>query len=171
MSESTIRSSGSRFLENLAYLVPTYEGYRDPARRRDEDAKLRSRLIDGLLEVRGALVDFLDIHSSRWIPSWVEGIERRILRLETLSDTIRYAPYGFSGFFDAAEVREETIEKILEVDLLIFDDLDELERQIRGASPRILRIREYQEFLDSFDERLGRMERRLITRDKCLGDH
>lgn len=166
----SLRSSGARFLENLAYLVPSREGYRDPARRRDEDARLRSRLIDGLEATRCGLVDFLEAHAASWTPSWVEGIERRIQRIEKLAWAIRYAPYGFSGFFDATDVREETIERVLEADLLLLEELDALDTWIRSSIPASFRIRDYQTFLDSFDQRLSSLERRMIVRDKCLGD-
>ena len=36
---------GTRFLENLAYLVPSYQGYKNRDTRREEDSRLRGRIL------------------------------------------------------------------------------------------------------------------------------
>ncbi len=47
-TEST--DGGHRFLKNLAYLVPGYRGYKDKSLRREEDARLRNRVLGKLAE-------------------------------------------------------------------------------------------------------------------------
>jgi hypothetical protein len=83
---------------------------------------------------------------------------------------VRYAPYGFRGFFDAEKVREETLEKILETDLLLFQDLDETVERLRGATfpPRTKTA--FTAFLNDLDTDIERVETRLVARDKILGD-
>ena len=49
------RSSGLRFLENLAYLVPGYHGYKQPALRQEEDARLRTRVHRKLLHLPNSM--------------------------------------------------------------------------------------------------------------------
>jgi hypothetical protein len=169
MSQTEIRTTGSRFLENLAYLVPSYRGYRERGTRREEDSRLRARVLEGLGEIRGEAATLMGDLAESWSVERLSEMERRVRKLDGLADTIRYAPYGFSGFFDAAAVREESLEWILEADLLIFDDIDRLERllrdvrEARGASG-------FQGFLESLDQSTRLLEEHLVLRDKALGD-
>jgi hypothetical protein len=169
MPHLEIRSTGSRFLENLAYLVPSYNGYKERGSRREEDSRLRARVLQGMTEIRGRVANLMGNLAESWSVERVAELSKRIERLDALSDAIRYAPYGFSGFFDAAEVREESLEWILEADLLLFDDIDHLEGLLRELED----AREsagFRSLIESFDQSTRRFEEHLIQRDKALGD-
>lgn len=169
MSQTEIHATGLRFLENLAYLVPSYNGYRQRGTRREEDSRLRARVLDGLGDIRGEAANLMNDLAESWSVERLAEVDRRVRKLDDLADAIRYAPYGFSGFFDAATVREESLEWILEADLLIFDDIDRLERlfcsarETRGASG-------FQHFIESLDQSTRYLEEHLVLRDKALGD-
>ncbi len=170
MSSAEVRSTGSRFLENLAYLVPSYHGYRDRGSRREEDSRLRARVLQGLSEIRGLMADLLGNLAETWSLIFLEAVDRRMKRLDTLADAIRYAPYGFSGFFDGPDVREEVLERVLECDLLIFDDLDHLECQMQRARGLQSPAAGFEENIREIDCAISRLEHHLIQRDKTLGD-
>ncbi|MBM3317077.1 MAG: hypothetical protein FJY75_04410, partial [Candidatus Eisenbacteria bacterium] len=51
MTPAPPNPSGLRFLENLAYLVPGYQGYKERGRRREEDSRLRARVYRRLLQL------------------------------------------------------------------------------------------------------------------------
>jgi hypothetical protein len=165
-----LRSSGARFLANLAYLVPGYTGYRDRDRRREEDSRLRSLVLGRLAEIRGVLSEILTTLSDPRPTAWGDHLEQRARKLDGIADAVRYAPYGFSGFFDAGEIREDTLERVLEADLLLFDDLDALEVLLGGTLPPHAGGSALQGFLQRLDDAIDRLERHLIQRDKVLGD-
>jgi hypothetical protein len=165
-----LRSSGARFLANLAYLVPGYSGYRERDRRREEDSRLRSLVLGRLVEIRGGLTEILSALPDAKPTSWSDRLEERARKLDVIADAVRYAPYGFSGFFDATEIREDTLERILEADLLLFDDLDAIEALLGAAPPHHAGGAALQSFLTALDEAIDRLERHLIQRDKVLGD-
>ncbi len=165
-----VRPTGTRFLENLAYLVPGYRGYKDKERRREEDSRLRSLLLGRLSEIRGILVDILAGAAEDPDSVETEPLDDRVESIGFLSDTIRYAPYGFSGFFDAGEVAENSLDRILEVDLLLFEDLDAIEQivlktELIGTDQSSMDV-----FLVHLDESTSRFEHHLILRDKILGN-
>lgn len=169
MADSAGGGTGSRFLTNLAYIVPGYHAYRDPAARRDEDSQLRLILLRRLGEIRGRLNEILGELPVE-AAAIAAPLDDRIVRLDGVADAIRYAPYGFSGFFDADAIAEDALERILEADLILFEDLDAIEGAIDGAPapPRAgARLREFYQRLDEGTERL---ERHLILRDKLLGN-
>jgi hypothetical protein len=163
-------SSGTRFLENLAYLVPGYRGYKEKELRREEDARLRGRVLAKLQVLRKLIEERLTRLTERTLAAEAEQLDRRLRRVESVADAVRYAPYGFSGFFDVDQVREKTLDRLLEADLLLFQDLDEAVEHLEAA-PFPPRSRPaLTAFLDELDTDLDRIEARLVTRDKILGD-
>jgi hypothetical protein len=165
-----VRPMRSRFLENLAYLVPGYRGYKERGRRRDEDSRFRALLLHRLGEIRSTVVDLVIRLADGPHDAGVQEVEGRGRRLDSLADAIRYAPYGFSGFFDAPEIGEDTLDRILEIDLLLFEDLDAVEQILLGSIPVPTGRGKFQTFLDQLDEAIIHLEHHLIQRDKTLGD-
>ena len=161
---------GTRFLENLAYLVPGYRGYKDKELRREEDARLRGRVLAKLQVMRALLEDRLAELAADRLDGRVDLVDRRLRRLETLADTVRYAPYGFSGFFDVDKVREDTLERLLETDLLLFQDLDDAVEHLRAAPFPPPSAEAFASLLAAIDKDIEQIETRLVTRDKILGD-
>ncbi len=163
------RQSGVRFLENLAYLVPGYEGYKRRELRQEEDARLRARVYRQLLAMRTQL----DAVRERWTGDasgpHMEQLTQCQLRIQTIADAVRFAPYGFKSFFDAEPVDERLLDRLLESDLLILEDLDatlfHLEQNSGSVTtaPRTSRI-----FFRALNEMVGRLEGHLIIREKIL---
>lgn len=170
MSRSSDRPAGSRFLENLAHMVPGYQGYRDRELRRDADSRLRAHLLQRLASIREALSELITAAGVEASDGCGEVLDRRSSRLDGISDAIRYAPYGFSGFFDAIDIREDALDRILEADLLLFDDLDAIERAVDRIPIRPRQNSRFRAAIMEMDERIESFERHLITRDKLLGD-
>lgn len=170
MSQPADRPRGSRFLENLAHLVPGVQGYRARDRRRDEDSRLRAQVLQRLSVIRGSLTEMVTVSGTEPIGISADLLDRRAVRLDGIADAIRYAPYGFSGFFDATAVREEAIDRILEADLLLFDDLDAIERATDRITIHARSASQLRATIAELDRRIEDLERHLITRDKLLGD-
>ena len=99
-----------------------------------------------------------------------DNLDRRLRRIESLADAVRYAPYGFSGFFEAEKVREETLERLLETDLLLFQDLDDAVEMLRDAPVPTSARHSQQDLVFSLDNHISVIETRLVTRDKILAD-
>jgi hypothetical protein len=163
------RPSGVRFLENLAYLVPCYEGYKLPERRREEDSRLRALVYDKLLGLRQALEQIHERWTEEEASGPLEQLERRKQRLQTISEAVRYSPYASNGFLASGDVDEQQIERILEADLLILDDLDQAEEYLERCCLTVTTApRTAKSFFRAVDEDLGRLERHLIMREKIL---
>jgi hypothetical protein len=158
-----------RFFANLAYLVPGYRGYKERDLRRDEDARLRSRVLGRLNEIGRMLTSHLDVLRQLALDTAQSQLEQRLDRLDRLGHAVRFAPYGFVGFFDVAAVSEDLLERILETDLLLFQDLDETCEFARGTPFPPPTRAAFTGFFDGLDSSIERVERRLIARDKLLG--
>lgn len=162
--------AGDRFLANLAYLVPGYQGYKHRLTRPEEDARLRHRVLAHLDELHDLLATRTETLTEVSLDGAAGLLRRRLERLERLTAAVRYAPYGFAGFFDAETVSEEFLERLLELDLLLFQDLDETVEQIRGSAFPPASRTGFDRFFAGVDGGIERIERRLVARDKLLGN-
>lgn len=162
------QSDGLRFLENLAYLIPGYAGYRQRSRRREEDALLRARVVR---ELRG-LVQHLDALHDQWIiggkEAACEQAYYRRLCLEAVSESMRCAPYRARRFFEDNIVCEGAIEQLLEADLLVLEDLAEALSCIELCSAQTSAPRDLAAFFRPLDTQCDRLEGHLIMREKIL---
>ncbi|MFN8548986.1 MAG: hypothetical protein U0527_13725 [Candidatus Eisenbacteria bacterium] len=131
---------------------------------------MRSRVLAKLHEVHGLLEARMSKLTEGALDTHAEALDKRLRRMEGLADAVRYAPYGFSGFFDAESVREDTLERILETDLLLFQDMDDFSEATRGAPFPPRHRTGFTLFFEGIDQALDRIEHRLIARDKLLGD-
>jgi hypothetical protein len=168
MMHAPQRPSGIRFLENLAYLVPGYQGYRQRGLRREEDSRLRARVYRRVLQLIDEVREIEQAWQGSAAPQLLGELSARRQQLMVFSDGVRFSPAESCRFFLAEKLREPTLEQVLAADLLIFADLDELTDQLelgkRGSTaPRTLRA-----FLRVFDELLRRMEQHLIMRERAL---
>lgn len=162
------QASGLRFLENLAYLVPGYQGYKRHSTRREEDALLRARVVREIRQVM-RLLDALRQHWNAHLGELVsEQFQHRGARLEAVAETLRSAPYRAQTFFDADIVNAGTLEKILEADLLVLADLQDAAAAIEAGWSRHAPPKNMAAFFAPLDEGCTRLEGHLIMREKLL---
>lgn len=118
------RSRTAELLEKVARLIPGIRGYQDREQCRATDKAVRDKAAD---EVSGCRDRFSRVmadlsRSGGAINLRVIGdMERVIARAERLEDEIRYASYGFAGWFDASGVVLEDLERVYEHDLLLLE--------------------------------------------------
>ena len=112
--------------------IPGYKGYREKEQRRDCDRMLRHAIVTKLQE-RKSVVDRAIAESSRKFQfDNLEPLELVKRKLERVSDLVRHAPAGYSGFFDTAEIGPEQLDQIYNNDMAILQRVDELSAMIDG---------------------------------------
>ncbi|MFH1144824.1 MAG: hypothetical protein V1774_09800 [Candidatus Eisenbacteria bacterium] len=168
MRPSSQRPSGLRFLENLAYLVPGYQGYRHHELRRQEDSRMRARVcrnIDQLLREIDALSAHWNGQAAANIATGLVSVRQR---LAGHAEAVRFSPGDLWRFFEAEQVSEVTLERVLEADLLIFQDLEEVQGQLDQGRQLSSAPRTVRRFLGDLDQLLHRLEEHLILRERVL---
>jgi len=125
-----IEQSERNFLEKIADLIPGLAGYRAKESRRDTDKRLREHMagrIDALRlkieEIKAAATDAGDL-------DLLDDLGRLDARMQRTADALRYADYGYSGFFDQLKIREAELDRIYAYDTAMFEDLDLLARDV-----------------------------------------
>ena len=148
-------------LERLMNSVPGFKGYRERDLRRDADRLQRehisARLEDGkkaLNQVAAALTRGGDLDV-------INDVETARKRIDKVSNRIRYAERGYSGFFDAVKVDETILAKVYAFDLGLVDDVDGVRAAASaapGASDARAAVQDLIGRIDALDARLSERE-------------
>lgn len=103
-------------LQELMMKIPGYEGYHNREARRDADKIQRTFLADNLKKAKSKMVYLSGPLSRSPNLEHVGEIDRISKIFDKVIDRIRYADYGYAGFFDALKINEEELDKLYEFD-------------------------------------------------------
>jgi hypothetical protein len=122
--------SEKNFLERLGDAIPGISGYRAREDRRTTDKRLRDYLASRLETVLGRIeAAKLDMTNRGDLAALGEvGVVER--RLQTATETLRFASYGYSGFFDQLKVDEGRLDQLYAHDLKIVEAVEALEKTV-----------------------------------------
>jgi hypothetical protein len=124
------------WIERLADKIPGYNGYVDRERRRDIDKLHREHLADRLRAIKTPLTDVMRDLSSTGRLFEVGPIDRTIKKIDRIENRVRFASYGYGGFFDVVKIEEPQLQAIYQFDLSLVERVEDLEAKTRELKNR-----------------------------------
>src|SRR5919199_4157651 len=124
------------WLERLGDKIPGYSGYVAKERRRDVDKLHREHLADRLRATKQPLNDLMRELSSSGRLFEVGPVDRVLKKLDRVENRVRFASYGYAGFFDAVKIQEPQLDAIYRFDLSLVENVEEFERQAHELSAK-----------------------------------
>jgi hypothetical protein len=103
--------------------LPGFKGYLAKEARREADKMLRSSISRQLDQQKSRLQQLSAKLATAGDLDTPPAVERVRMRLQTVSDKIRTATYGYAGFFDAATVNEPELDALYTFDNSLLDDV------------------------------------------------
>ena len=88
------------WIERLSSKIPGYSGYVDRETRRDIDKLHREHLADRLRGLKSPLTDVMRELTNAGRVFEVGPVDAAIKKLDHLENRVRFASYGYAGFFD-----------------------------------------------------------------------
>ena len=129
-------SDQRNWLERLGDKIPGYAGYVAKERRRDVDKLHREHLAERLRSAKQPLTDVMRDLSSTGRLFEVGPVDRVLKKLDQVENRIRFASYGYAGFFDAVKIEEPQLDAIYRFDLSLVEKVEEFERLARELSSK-----------------------------------
>ncbi|MGH9902628.1 MAG: hypothetical protein ACRD68_12545, partial [Pyrinomonadaceae bacterium] len=120
------------WLERLGERIPGYSGYAQRERRRDIDKLHREHLADRLRGVKTPVNEAIREMTSTGRLMEIGPLDRVLKKLDQIENRVRFASYGYSGFFDVAKVEEPQLEAIYRFDLALVERVEALDVQARS---------------------------------------
>ena len=125
-----IRSEAG-LLEKIGLAIPGYRGYKLKELRREADKLIRSYMYRQLTLTRDDLkVAFQKLVDSKVTEAYQE-LDRLIARLDAVSSQINYASYGYAGFFDAVKINEDELDRMMDYDSKLVDNVKALSEEVK----------------------------------------
>jgi hypothetical protein len=123
-------SDQRNWIERLSSKIPGYSGYVDRERRRDVDKLHREHLADRLRTLKSPLTNLIGelTNSGRLLE--VGPVDSAIKKLDHLENRVRFASYGYSGFFDVVKIDQAQLDSIYKFDLALVEDVDKIEAKL-----------------------------------------
>ena len=132
------------WIDKIAKSIPGFKGYYKKEARRETDHLLRGKIAKKLKGIKDVLNEKSLLATKSGDLGPLDEIASVDKNLEKLIDSILYADYGYSGFFDQKEVDLDTLRSIYEADLTLMEwvnnftdnstvdsDLDEISKNIK----------------------------------------
>ena len=126
----------SDWLERLGEKIPGYGGYAERERRRDLDKLHREHLADRLRAAKGPLNEVRRELTSSGRLMEVGPIDRVLKKIDQIENRVRFASYGYSGFFDAVKIEEPQLEALYGFDLALVEKVEALEHHARALKSK-----------------------------------
>jgi hypothetical protein len=114
-------------LEKLLDIIPGWGGYQERQNRRKADQVLRQTLAEKLGNQRRKL----DVAQKELINhgkiDLIDDVGSAVTQLQTFTDRVRVATYGYSGMFDAVRINQAELEQMYNFDVALFEYVDRLD--------------------------------------------
>ena len=111
-------------LRQLQAKIPGFKGYMAKEARREADKMLRTAIGRKLDQQKTRLQQLSAKLATAGDLETPPAVEKVRMRLQTVTDKIKTATYGYAGFFDAATVNERELDALYAFDNSLLDDVD-----------------------------------------------
>jgi len=134
MSSNT--SDTRNWIERLSSKIPGYSGYVDRERRRDIDKLHREHLADRLRALKKPLTEVTGELTNGGRLFEAGPVDAAIKKLDQLENRVRFASYGYAGFFDVVKIEQAQLDAIYRFDLALVEYVDKIEARLSELKSR-----------------------------------
>lgn len=118
------------WLEKISAKIPGYGGYIDKENRRDADKRHRETVANRLRAIKAPLTDVMKDLTNGGRLFEVSPIDSALKKLDKIENRVRFATYGYAGFFDAVKIEEAQLEAIYRFDLSLVEQAEAIEAEV-----------------------------------------
>ena len=150
-----------RLSERILAAIPGFHGYKEKELRRESDRLIRNHLY---LKLSGAKNDLRAVSQKLSDRRWFDvltDMDRLLAKVDRVNQKVNHASYGYAGFFDAIKIKEEHLDRMMEYDSQLVDDVEGLITDVdafkaevtKGEAPNAkMRVQAIVDKLDAFEE-------------------
>ncbi len=119
-----------RLSERIAAFIPGFRGYKEKELRRESDRLIRNHLSLKLSEAKTDLRTIFQKLADRRYMDVLTDMDRLLAKMDRVVEKVNHASYGYSGFFDAVKVKEENLDRMIDFDNKLLDNVAALSTEI-----------------------------------------
>jgi hypothetical protein len=130
--------SQMRLSERIAAALPGFRGYKEKELRRESDKLIRNnltlRLSKGKDNVRSIAQKIADKRYLDVLPD----IDRLTAKMDRITEKVNHASYGYAGFYDIVKIKEDNLDKMINFDNQLLDEVNALTTSIEELKLQLL---------------------------------
>jgi len=119
-----------RLSERIAAFVPGFRGYKEKEIRRESDRLIRNHLYLKLSNDKNELREINQNLADRRYFDVLTDMDRLSAKMDRVVEKVNHASYGYSGFFDAVKVKEDSLDRMIDFDNKLLDGINALTTEI-----------------------------------------
>jgi len=118
--------------ERIAAFVPGCRGYKEKEIRLESDKLIMNHLYLKLTIEKTDLREIEQKLADRRYFDVLTDMDRLVAKMDRVVEKVNHASYGYSGFFDAVKVREDSLDHMIAFDNQLLDGINALTTEIDG---------------------------------------
>lgn len=160
-----------RLSERIMAAIPGFHGYKEKELRRESDKLIRNhlylKLSDAKTDLRAVSQKLAD---RRWFDVLTD-MDRLNARVDRVNEKVNHASYGYSGFFDVVKVKEEALDRMIDYDNQLLDDVEGFLADVDAFKVQVLKgelenardqIRNVSDKLEAFEEAFDKRQEVIL---------
>jgi hypothetical protein len=127
-----------RLTERIVAFLPGFRGYKEKELRRESDKLIRNHLSDKLSSSKDELRTVSQMIADRRYFDVMTDLDRLNARMDRVTEKINHASYGYTGMFDAVKIKEEQLDKMIDFDYTLLDDITAVAAEVGALKTDII---------------------------------
>src|SRR3990170_4327224 len=128
-----------RLSERIAGALPLFRGYKEKELRRESDKLIRNHLYQRLSTARKDLKEIFQKLSDNRLHEVLTDMDRFVMRFDRVSEKINHASYGYAGFFNIVKVDEPKLDKMIEFDNGLMDEVEKIVEEASAFKKEVMK--------------------------------
>ena len=128
-----------RLSERILAAIPGFHGYKEKELRRESDRLIRNHLYQKLSEEKNSLRSVFQKLSDRRMFEVLTEMDRLMAKFDRVAEKVNHAPYGYTGFFDLVKVDEEKLDRMIDFDNELIDDVDKIDSEVEVFKAEVVK--------------------------------
>jgi len=159
-----------RLSERILAELPGFRGYKEKELRRESDKLIRNHLYLRLTEARKDLKEIFQKLSDSRLLEVLTDMDRFIMRFDRISEKINHASYGYAGFFNIVKVEEEKLDKMIEFDTGLLDDVDKIVEETTAFKKEVMKqsFEKLREHIQNLSDMVEELEETFSGREEVI---
>ena len=159
-----------RLSERILAELPGFRGYKEKELRRESDKLIRNNLYQRLTEARKDLKEIFQKLSDNRLQEILTDMDRFVMRFDRVSEKINHASFGYSGFYNVMKIEEEKLDKMIEFDNGLMDDVDKIAEETTAFKKEVMKqdFEKVSDHIQSLNDLLEELEVTFDGREEII---
>lgn len=158
------------WLEKLGDKIPGYGGYAARERRREIDKLHREHLADRLRSAKQPLSDAVRELTSGGRLMEIGPLDRAQKKLDQAENRVRFASYGYGGFFDVVKIEEAQLDRLYQFDLALVERVEAIEQHGRELGGKATTAEGLKQAATELERAIDELNRAFDERQRVISD-